>query len=88
MNCLFPSVLSTLLFIHPLIAAQTQTQRSLTGVIITAKNEVVAGATITVRSTTSELTAMSDSEGNFQLTVPAEVLIGRSDFSFSKEGLG
>jgi len=36
---------------------------------------VVAGATITVRSSAGQLTATSDDEGHFKLTVPAEVLL-------------
>jgi outer membrane receptor protein involved in Fe transport len=46
-------------------------------VITTGGSEVVAGATITVRSSAGELTATSDKEGNFKLTVPAESLIVR-----------
>ena len=45
--------------------------------ITTGGSEVVAGATITVRSSAGELTATSDNEGNFKLTVPAESLIVR-----------
>lgn len=56
------------------IAAQGQTQRTLSGVITTARNEAVAGATITVRSSAGELTATSDNEGAFKLAVPAEAL--------------
>jgi TonB-dependent Receptor Plug Domain len=62
-----------LLQICPQIAAQAQ--RTLAGVLTTGRNEAVAGATITVRSSAGELTATSDSEGNFKLTVPAEALI-------------
>jgi outer membrane receptor protein involved in Fe transport len=57
------------------MAAQAQAQRALSGVITTARNEVIAGAKITVRSSAGELTATSDNEGNFKLTVPAETLV-------------
>jgi outer membrane receptor protein involved in Fe transport len=57
------------------IVMQAQTQRTLTGVITTGRNEVVAGALITIRSSAGELTATSDDEGKFKLSVPAEVLI-------------
>src|SRR5262245_37867961 len=75
MKPLFPPILSILLLSCLLIAAQAQSQRNLTGIIVTSKNEVVAGATITVRSSAGQLTATSGDEGNFKITVPAEVLI-------------
>ena len=43
-----------------LMAVLVQTQRTLSGVITTGRNEAVAGATITVRSSVGELTATSD----------------------------
>ncbi len=66
-------LLAVMLQICPQIAAQEQ--RTLSGVITTSRNEAVAGATITVRSSAGELTATSDSEGNFKVAVPAEALI-------------
>ncbi len=77
MKPFFTLLLAILPYICPQIAAQAQTQRTLSGVITTGANEVVAGATITVRSSAGELTATSDSEGNFKLTVPAGSLIVR-----------
>jgi hypothetical protein len=68
-------ILAILLSICPLTAAQAQAQRTLYGTVVTGRNEAVAGATITVRSSAGELTATSDSEGNFKLAVPAEALI-------------
>jgi TonB dependent receptor/TonB-dependent Receptor Plug Domain len=68
-------LLATLLLISPQITAQAKTQRTLSGTVITSRNELVAGATITVRTTSGEITATSDSEGTFRVTVPAEVLI-------------
>jgi outer membrane receptor protein involved in Fe transport len=73
MKSLFTLLLAILLQICPQIAAQTQ--KTLSGVITTGRNEAVAGATITVRTSSGELTAMSDSEGNFTLNVPEEALI-------------
>jgi len=77
MKPLFTLLLAILLDICPQIAAQAQSQRTLSGVITTDRNEVVVGATITVRSSADELTATSDNEGNFKLAVPAESLIVR-----------
>ena len=56
MKPLFTVLLVILLEICPQMAAQAQTQRTLSGVITTGGNEVVAGATITVRSSAGELT--------------------------------
>ncbi|MDX2032994.1 MAG: TonB-dependent receptor [Blastocatellia bacterium] len=49
----------------------------LSGTVATAQNEVVAGAVIRVRISTGELTATSDGEGRFRLSVPAEALLVR-----------
>src|SRR5215475_15234692 len=57
------------------MTAHAQSQRILSGTITTGRNEVIAGASITVSSSAGELTATSDNEGNFKLTVPAEALI-------------
>jgi hypothetical protein len=59
----------------PQIVARAQAQRTLSGTVMTGRNEAVAGATIIVRPSAGELTATSDSEGAFKLTVPAETLI-------------
>jgi len=75
MKYFFTLILAIPLLISPQLAARAQSQRTLSGVITTGKNEVVPGATITVRSSAGELTATSDSEGNFSLAVPAEALI-------------
>jgi outer membrane receptor protein involved in Fe transport len=73
MKSLFTLLLTILLQISPQIAAQTQ--KTLSGTITTGRNEAVAGATITVRTSSGELTATSDREGNFKLDVSEEVLI-------------
>jgi hypothetical protein len=75
MKTLFSLTLAILLQTYPHITTQAQTQRTLSGVIITSKNEVVVGATIIVRSSSGESTATSDSEGKFKMTVSAEMLI-------------
>ena len=70
--------LPLLLILISLCCAQSLGQsggaRTLTGALVTGKNEAVAGATITARSSASEQTAKSDSEGNFALTVPREAV--------------
>jgi outer membrane receptor protein involved in Fe transport len=57
--------------------AQFPNARTLNGVIVTAKNEVVAGANISVRSSSGEQAAQSDSEGAFSFTVRREAVILR-----------
>jgi hypothetical protein len=56
------------------LSAVAQTSRTLSGAIITSSNEAVAGATIIVRSTQGEQRAITDTEGNFKLTVAADPL--------------
>jgi TonB-dependent receptor-like protein len=75
MKALFTLILAFLSLISTQSTAQAQSQRTLSGVITTARNEAVAGATITVRSSKGELTVTSDNEGNFKLNVPAEALV-------------
>jgi hypothetical protein len=58
-----------------LASAQTaRTTRTLSGTILTQRNETVAGVSILVRSASGEQRAESDAEGNFRLDVPAETL--------------
>ena len=75
MKAVFTLILAILLSLCPRAAAQAQAQRTLSGTVVTGRNEAVAGATITVRPSAGELTATSDGEGNFKLAVPAEALI-------------
>src|SRR5690349_3680860 len=70
MKSLFTVILASMMTLQ--IAAQARSQQTISGVILTGGNEVVAGALVTVRFSTGELTAISDGEGNFRLTVPAE----------------
>lgn len=68
-------LLLILIFLAPVHAmAQSGGARTISGALITSKNEAIAGATITARSVTGEQTTKSDSEGNFKLTVPREAV--------------
>jgi nitrogen fixation protein FixH len=75
MRPVFTLILAILFSVCPQIVARAQAQRTFSGTVVTDRNEAVAGASITVRSSSGELTATSDGEGNFKLTVPAEALI-------------
>ncbi|HKA20077.1 MAG TPA: TonB-dependent receptor [Blastocatellia bacterium] len=69
-----------LLFLFTLIAAppvadgQTNAGRILSGVVMTARNESVEGATITVRYSSGEQRVVSDADGAFRIVVPLEPL--------------
>jgi outer membrane receptor protein involved in Fe transport len=54
--------------------AQSKNTRTISGTLVTGKNEAVAGAIITARSSSGEQTAKSDAEGDFTLTAPREVV--------------
>src|SRR5262245_49029462 len=54
--------------------AQSKNTRTISGTLVTGKNEAVAGAIITARSSSGEQTAKSDADGNFSLTVPLEAV--------------
>jgi outer membrane receptor protein involved in Fe transport len=60
------------LFTATASALQSKTERTIQGVIITAKRESVEGATITARFSSGERKTTSDSEGGFALVVPRE----------------
>lgn len=49
--------------------AQTIAGRKLSGIVVTDKDEAVAGATVIVRSAAGEQKTVSDTRGNFTLTV-------------------
>src|SRR5262245_53067138 len=69
--------LSVLPLLISLCYIQTLAQsgaRTLSGALVTGKNEAVAGATVTARSSNGEQTAKSDAEGAFTLTVPREAV--------------
>jgi GTP-dependent phosphoenolpyruvate carboxykinase len=52
-----------------LALAQTNTARTISGVVVTDKSESVAGASVIVRSSSGEQKAVTDSEGHFQIIV-------------------
>ncbi len=58
----------------PQARAQTSYTRILSGIVVTDKNESVAGATVIIRSASAEQKMVSDADGNFRFTVPAEPL--------------
>jgi outer membrane receptor protein involved in Fe transport len=49
--------------------------RTLSGKVVTNRDEVVRGATVTVKTSMGEKTVTSDAEGNFSLPVPREDVI-------------
>ncbi len=55
-------------------AAQTNATRTLSGVVVTNKSEVVQSASISVSYPAGEQQALSDAEGRFLFTVPREPL--------------
>jgi outer membrane receptor protein involved in Fe transport len=69
------------LFSSVLVCAQIKTRtnadRVLSGVIVTDKNESVAGASIIVRYSSGEQKALSEADGSFLFTVPSEPLVLR-----------
>lgn len=52
------------------VAAQAAGTRVLSGVVVTARDELATGVTVTVTSNAGEVSAVSDAEGNFRLAVP------------------
>lgn len=56
------------------VNAQTSNLRTLSGVVVSDKNELVAGASVIVRAASGEQRAVSDADGSFHLTVPNEPL--------------
>jgi outer membrane receptor protein involved in Fe transport len=68
------SLILLFIFSLPLAAFAAQAGRTLSGTILTAQNETVAGVSILVRSASGEQRAESDEAGNFRLRVPAETL--------------
>jgi len=63
--CLFALVTGSLQ-----VRAQTNATRVLSGVVVTARNEFVEGALLTVRYPSGEQKAVSDAEGAFRILVP------------------
>lgn len=61
-----------LISVRPLLAQKTALRRTLSGVIVTAQQELVPGATVLISTASGELSTTSDGEGHFQLDVPDE----------------
>ena len=55
-------------------SAQDLKYRTLSGVIITQKNEAVEGVVIVASLSSGETKTVSDADGNFKLSVPKEAL--------------
>lgn len=64
-------LLITIIPVRPALA-QTSAARTISGVVITEKNESVVGASVIVRSSSGEQKTVTDSEGRFQVTVHNE----------------
>ncbi|HEY6403340.1 MAG TPA: TonB-dependent receptor, partial [Blastocatellia bacterium] len=67
-----PLIFISLCYVQTL--AQSGDVRTLSGSLITSRNEAVAGAVVTARSSSGERSAKSDADGNFTLTAPREAV--------------
>lgn len=67
-------LLSLLVLFAGRAIAQNSAVRTLTGAVVTSKNEVVADVTIIASSVSGERKALTDAEGRFHLQVPNEAL--------------
>lgn len=75
MNCVGGTVLSLLSLLFGLsLTAQAQATRTLSGVVVSSRNEAVPGVTVTSKSAAGERTVETDAEGRFSLAVPVETL--------------
>lgn len=70
-------VLALLVLVCGTATAQMTAARSLSGVIVTDRNEAVAGASIVARYRAGEQTAKSDEQGRFSFKIPSEQVILR-----------
>lgn len=74
-SCVYIFLLLAILLVHSLkVEAQGTSSRTLSGVVVTANNEAVAGASVIARTASGEQKIVSDAEGGFRLTVPNEPL--------------
>ncbi len=74
MKLVFTLLLSQGLMLAVSAIAQAQTMRTISGTIVTSRNEVVVGAEVVARSSSGEQRTASDAEGAFRLCVPSESL--------------
>src|ERR1043165_9852705 len=56
------------------LQAEAQTTRTLSGVVVTDRDESVPGASIIVRYASGEIITITDAAGKFSLPVPDETL--------------
>jgi hypothetical protein len=68
-------VMSVLLLVSPGNSqSQSQTSRTVSGVVMTEKNEVVPGVSVTAESASGKTSTVTDAAGNFVLRAPHEPL--------------
>jgi outer membrane receptor protein involved in Fe transport len=73
LRCIFlVAILCTIL--SAALYAQTDSSKTVAGVIITSRNEVVPGLSLIIRTSAGEKTIVTDVEGRFSLTTSDEVL--------------
>src|SRR5256885_1817409 len=63
-----------ILVIGMCVQAEAQTTRTLSGVVVTDRDEAVPGASIIVRYASGEIITITDAAGKFSLPVPDETL--------------
>jgi outer membrane receptor protein involved in Fe transport len=66
----FGAVFLSLLIAAQVCAAQAAGQRILSGVVVTARDELAAGVNVNVNANAFEVSAVSDAEGRFRLVIP------------------
>lgn len=70
----YGALILCLLIAAQVAVAQADGARVLSGVVVTARDELAAGVVVNVASDAGMLSAVSDAEGGFRLAVPAGVL--------------
>jgi outer membrane receptor protein involved in Fe transport len=78
----YACVLWLMLPMEHLILAQVNATRTLSGVVLTSKNQAVNGVSVTVLSSSGPQTAMCGSDGRFQFVVPPGTLTLRVEGKF------
>src|SRR5688572_6871566 len=63
-----------LLFLFALLFAQTPNSRTISGMIVTAKDESVGGVSVTARFGNEEKRALANEDGEFRLDVPDQAV--------------
>ncbi|MET0645775.1 MAG: carboxypeptidase regulatory-like domain-containing protein, partial [Pyrinomonadaceae bacterium] len=70
----FGVVLLCLLGAAQVVSAQAAGARVLSGVVVTARDELAAGVNVNVTTPAGEVSTVSDAEGGFRLAVPEGAL--------------